>query len=89
MSKPALTELLHAAVSAVGGVERPGQVAMAEAVETAIDEGSHLLVQAGTGTGKSLGYLVPALAHGERVVVADAARGRRKGEAGFGHGGRD
>ncbi len=72
MSKPALTELLHAAVSAVGGVERPGQVAMAEAVETAIDEGSHLLVQAGTGTGKSLGYLVPALAHGERVVVATA-----------------
>jgi ATP-dependent DNA helicase DinG len=72
MSKPALTELLHAAVTAVGGVERPGQVSMAEAVEAAIDETSHLLVQAGTGTGKSLGYLVPALAHGERVVIATA-----------------
>ncbi|MFE0628749.1 ATP-dependent DNA helicase [Streptomyces sp. NPDC058864] len=71
-AKPALTDLLHAAVSAVGGVERPGQVAMAEAVAEAVDNGSHLLVQAGTGTGKSLGYLVPALAHGERVVVATA-----------------
>lgn len=45
---------------------------MAEAVEAAVDDNSHLLVQAGTGTGKSLGYLVPALAHGERVVVATA-----------------
>ncbi|MBB4895758.1 ATP-dependent DNA helicase DinG [Streptomyces olivoverticillatus] len=71
-SKPSLPDLLHAAVTAVGGAERPGQVAMAEAVADAIDTGSHLLVQAGTGTGKSLGYLVPALAHGERVVVATA-----------------
>ncbi|MDX3234765.1 ATP-dependent DNA helicase [Streptomyces sp. ME03-5709C] len=71
-AKPTLTDLLHAAVSAVGGVERPGQVAMAEAVAEAVDNGSHLLVQAGTGTGKSLGYLVPALAHGERVVIATA-----------------
>ncbi|MBW1595511.1 ATP-dependent DNA helicase [Streptomyces sp. JJ38] len=69
---PALTELLHAAVTAVGGTERPGQVAMAEAVADAVGEGTHLLVQAGTGTGKSLGYLVPALAQGERVVVATA-----------------
>ncbi|MFI6942613.1 ATP-dependent DNA helicase [Streptomyces sp. NPDC050418] len=72
MTKPSLPELLHAAVTAVGGTERPGQVTMAEAVAEAIDGGSHLLVQAGTGTGKSLGYLVPALAHGERVVVATA-----------------
>jgi ATP-dependent DNA helicase DinG len=71
-SNPALTDLLHAAVTAVGGVERPGQVTMAEAVAEAIDNNTHLLVQAGTGTGKSLGYLVPALAHGERVVVATA-----------------
>ncbi|MEU5050557.1 ATP-dependent DNA helicase [Streptomyces sp. NPDC021096] len=71
-SSPSLTDLLHTAVTAVGGTERPGQVAMAEAVAAAIDGGSHLLVQAGTGTGKSLGYLVPALAHGERVVVATA-----------------
>lgn len=45
---------------------------MAEAVAEVIDDNTHLLVQAGTGTGKSLGYLVPALAHGERVVVATA-----------------
>ncbi|MGP3923799.1 ATP-dependent DNA helicase [Streptomyces sp. 8N616] len=72
MTKPSLPDLLHAAVTAVGGTERPGQVTMAEAVAEAIDDDSHLLVQAGTGTGKSLGYLVPALAHGERVVVATA-----------------
>ncbi|MEW1656229.1 MULTISPECIES: ATP-dependent DNA helicase [unclassified Streptomyces] len=72
MTKPSLPDLLHAAVTAVGGSERPGQVAMAEAVAEAVDDQAHLLVQAGTGTGKSLGYLVPALAHGERVVVATA-----------------
>jgi ATP-dependent DNA helicase DinG len=72
MTKPSLPELLQAAVTAVGGTERPGQVTMAEAVAEAVDSNSHLLIQAGTGTGKSLGYLVPALAHGERVVVATA-----------------
>lgn len=72
MTKPSLPELLHAAVTAVGGTERPGQASMAEAVAAAVDDNAHLLVQAGTGTGKSLGYLVPALAHGERVVVATA-----------------
>ncbi|MEV0277597.1 ATP-dependent DNA helicase [Streptomyces sp. NPDC050610] len=71
-TKPSLPDLLHAAVTAVGGTERPGQVTMAEAVAEAVDDNAHLLVQAGTGTGKSLGYLVPALAHGERVVVATA-----------------
>ncbi|MFI0820308.1 ATP-dependent DNA helicase [Streptomyces sp. NPDC021098] len=71
-SSPQLADLLHAAVTAVGGTERPGQTAMAEAVAEVIDDNSHLLVQAGTGTGKSLGYLVPALAHGEPVVIATA-----------------
>ncbi|MDT0266181.1 ATP-dependent DNA helicase [Streptomyces sp. DSM 44915] len=69
---PSLTELLHAAVAAVGGTERPGQVAMAEAVAQAVEDGTHRLIQAGTGTGKSLGYLVPAIAGGDRVVVATA-----------------
>ena len=64
--------MLTAAVAAIGGVERPGQVRMAEAVETAMRDGGHLLVQAGTGTGKSLAYLVPALLHSETVVVATA-----------------
>src|SRR3954453_9363064 len=45
---------------------------MAEAVAAAMTDGVHVLVQAGTGTGKSLGYLVPALLHSERVVVATA-----------------
>src|SRR5690606_3507078 len=45
---------------------------MAEAVADALRTERHLLVQAGTGTGKSLGYLVPALLHHERVVVATA-----------------
>ncbi|WP_245797826.1 ATP-dependent DNA helicase [Mangrovactinospora gilvigrisea] len=65
-------ELLHAAVEAVGGVERPGQVAMAEAVDRSLQGGGHLLAQAGTGTGKSLAYLVPALAHPGRTVIATA-----------------
>jgi ATP-dependent DNA helicase DinG len=64
--------VLAAAVAAIGGVERAGQVEMAEAVETAMRDGGHLLVQAGTGTGKSLAYLVPALLHPGPVVVATA-----------------
>jgi ATP-dependent DNA helicase DinG len=60
---PEVSALLAAAVSGVGGAERPGQVKMAEAVAHAIDSGEHLAVQAGTGTGKSLAYLVPAVRH--------------------------
>lgn len=71
-----VTDLLAAAVAAVGGAERPGQVEMARAVATAFDTGRHLAVQAGTGTGKSLAYLVPAIAHAiavdEPVVVSTA-----------------
>jgi ATP-dependent DNA helicase DinG len=69
---PSIRDVLHAAVEAVGGEDRPGQIQMAEAVKHALDSGEHLLVQAGTGTGKSLGYLVPSLLHGKRVVVATA-----------------
>ncbi|WP_395659437.1 ATP-dependent DNA helicase [Nocardioides sp.] len=69
---PTVTDLLSTAVAALGGQERPGQVAMAEAVTRAMETEEHLLVQAGTGTGKSLAYLVPSLLHGERVVVATA-----------------
>ena len=54
-------ELLAVAVAALGGSERPGQVQMAAAVERAFETGEHLVVQAGTGTGKSLAYLVPAI----------------------------
>lgn len=71
-SDAAVSDLLATAVAALGGEERSGQVAMAAAVERALSDGEHLLVQAGTGTGKSLGYLVPALLHEDRVVVATA-----------------
>jgi ATP-dependent DNA helicase DinG len=71
-SQLGVPEVLGAAVAALGGQERPGQVAMAEAVAEAMDKRRHLLVQAGTGTGKSLAYLVPALLHHDRVVVATA-----------------
>lgn len=73
---PDLDDLLHAAVGGVGGTERPGQVEMAHAVARAVETGEHLLVQAGTGTGKSLAYLVPAVQHamatGKTAVVATA-----------------
>lgn len=55
-------ELLAEAVAALGGSERTGQIEMAQAVARAFATGEHLAVQAGTGTGKSLAYLVPALA---------------------------
>jgi len=63
---------LDAAVAAIGGKPRVGQMEMAEAVANALANRHHLLVQAGTGTGKSLAYLVPALAHGKKVLVATA-----------------
>jgi ATP-dependent DNA helicase DinG len=71
-AKLPVRDVLAAAVESLGGQERPGQIEMAEAVATAMEDGVHLLVQAGTGTGKSLGYLVPALLHSDRVVVATA-----------------
>jgi ATP-dependent DNA helicase DinG len=54
-------ELLATAVAALGGSERGGQLQMATAVAHAFGTGEHLAVQAGTGTGKSLAYLVPAI----------------------------
>ena len=63
---------LDAAVSAIGGKPREGQIEMAEAVANALTDRHHLMVQAGTGTGKSLAYLVPALVHGRKVLVATA-----------------
>ena len=57
-----------------GGEARPGQQEMALAVASAIESNRHLIVQAGTGTGKSVGYLVPALLSGRKVVVATATK---------------
>ena len=63
---------LDAAITAIGGKARDGQIEMAEAVANALTDRHHLMVQAGTGTGKSLAYLVPALVHGRKVLVATA-----------------
>ncbi|WP_278314161.1 ATP-dependent DNA helicase [Lolliginicoccus levis] len=79
MPEPATTStttLLHHAVTALGGTERDGQVRMSSAVAHAIDIGEHLAVQAGTGTGKSLAYLVPVIEHavrtGKTAIVSTA-----------------
>ena len=68
--------LLDAVVAGIGGQSREGQLEMVLAIAEALDGQQHLMVQAGTGTGKSIGYLVPAIAHvragGGPVVVATA-----------------
>ena len=53
---------------------RPGQIRMARAVARAIDEGRHLCVEAGTGTGKTLAYLMPALFSSKRVIISTGTR---------------
>ncbi|HEY5281241.1 MAG TPA: ATP-dependent DNA helicase, partial [Polyangia bacterium] len=64
-----------ALAEAMPGFEpRPGQVAMAERVARALDLDERLLVEAGTGTGKTLAYLVPAILSGRRVVVSTGTR---------------
>jgi len=69
-------ELLAIAVAALGGSERSGQQEMAAAVARAFETGEHLAVQAGTGTGKSLAYLIPAIVRAvsdEAPVVVSTA----------------
>jgi ATP-dependent DNA helicase DinG len=53
---------------------RKGQLEMAQAVERAIEEGRHLIVEAGTGTGKTLAYLLPALRSGRRVIISTGTK---------------
>ncbi|MEO8368896.1 MAG: helicase C-terminal domain-containing protein [Candidatus Solibacter sp.] len=53
---------------------RSGQVEMAEAVEAALADKRHLIVEAGTGTGKTLAYLVPALLSGKRIIVSTGTK---------------
>ncbi len=62
------------ALGLAGYAPRAGQRAMARAVAEAIERRSHLLVEAGTGTGKTFAYLVPALLSGRRVVVSTGTR---------------
>jgi len=66
---------LDAVTAALPAAEdRPGQRQMAGQVSTAIELGRHLVVQAGTGTGKTLAYLVPAIVSGKRTVVTTATK---------------
>ncbi len=74
---PGVEELLALAVAGIGGEPRDGQLTMARAVEHAMRSGDHLLVQAGTGTGKSLAYLVPAIRH---ALATDAPARKPKTE---------
>lgn len=77
--KPAAADIdavLDEVVASMGGTRREGQHQMAREVARALTEDDHLLIQAGTGTGKSLAYLVPALlhtvTHDERAIVSTA-----------------
>ena len=53
---------------------RKGQLEMAQAVERALEEKRHLIVEAGTGTGKTLAYLLPALRSGRRVIISTGTK---------------
>lgn len=53
---------------------RPSQLGMAEIVETAFQKQQHVVIEAGTGTGKTLAYLIPAIRSGRRVVVSTATK---------------
>ncbi len=75
MSAEAVRVALAAVTSALPAAEdRPGQLEMAIAVDRALASGRHLVVAAGTGTGKTMGYLVPSVLAGKRVVVATATK---------------
>ena len=73
---PSTADMLSAAVESIGGQPRAGQERMAHAVTQALEAERHLAVQAGTGTGKSLAYLIPAIRHAQAtnstVVVSTA-----------------
>src|SRR5215471_18456364 len=53
---------------------RRGQLQMAEAVERAVQERKHLIVEAGTGTGKTLAYLLPVIRSGKRVIISTGTK---------------
>ena len=73
-TSPAVSVLRRLLEEKPGAVNRPGQEAMTDAVAKAIQGRSHLLVEAGTGTGKSLAYLSAAHASNSRVVVSTATK---------------
>jgi len=74
MSDRVIAALADVVAQLPGGATRAGQEAMARAVSDAVVGSRHLVVQAGTGTGKTLAYLVPAILSGRRTVVATATK---------------
>lgn len=75
MTGPSVEAGLETVVATLPRAEvRPGQLAMAQAVAQSLEERRHLVVQAGTGTGKTLAYLVPAILSGRTVVVTTATK---------------
>ncbi|MBO0732176.1 MAG: DEAD/DEAH box helicase, partial [Acidimicrobiaceae bacterium] len=75
MPATTVADALHRATAVLAHAEqRPSQDRMAEAVAAAIGSQRHLIVQAGTGTGKTLAYLVPAILAGTRCVVSTATK---------------
>jgi ATP-dependent DNA helicase DinG len=84
MAEPVLTEPTIEDIFGLGGAlekcmpdgfeHRPSQLAMAEMVEAAFREKRHAIVEAGTGTGKTLAYLIPAIRSGRRVVISTATK---------------
>lgn len=75
MSRTDTMQALAAVTASLPGAEdRPGQQEMAGLVADAIEAGSHLIVEAGTGTGKTLAYLVPAIVAGKKTVISTATK---------------
>ncbi|HKW96414.1 MAG TPA: ATP-dependent DNA helicase [Bryobacteraceae bacterium] len=82
MSTPTKASSVHSFFSRHGALSkwhpnyefRSGQLEMAEAVESALADRKHLIVEAGTGTGKTLAYLVPAILSGKRIIVSTGTK---------------
>ena len=75
MREREIVELLRKVTDTLPNTEeRQGQNDMAMAVSSAVNTNRHLIVQAGTGTGKTLGYLVPLIASGKRIVVSTCTK---------------
>jgi len=72
--KAALSALHQVTSSFDGAEERQGQMEMSHAIAESLASGRSIIVQAGTGTGKSLGYLIPAILNGKKTVVATATK---------------
>lgn len=70
----AVEALASVTSSLINAEERQGQIDMVHAVAEALASGRSIIVQAGTGTGKSLGYLIPAILSGKKTVVATATK---------------